>query len=217
MAAADSLEKLKAQGIFIRGIFPPRLSPDGIKKKKKSKVFTFRSGEMKPEYASIFTPDALLFLADLHRRFEKVRQKLIKARHDRQKRLDKGDDLSLEPISSMLNLRLFIRRFINLLLLYSIDFRIECIVHYAVLCRALSVFDRTPYLSTPLGELPDFLPSTKDIREGSWKCAPIPQDLLDRRVEITGILRCVIDRFACPAERMHGFLNGRTKPKDLGS
>jgi malate synthase len=36
------------------------------------------------------------------------------------------------------------------------------------------------------GELPDFLPATKAIREGDWKVAPIPRDLLDRRVEITG-------------------------------
>lgn len=36
------------------------------------------------------------------------------------------------------------------------------------------------------GELLDFLPETKDIREGEWKVAAIPQDLLDRRVEITG-------------------------------
>jgi len=36
------------------------------------------------------------------------------------------------------------------------------------------------------GALPDFLPGTRDIREGDWKVAPIPQDLLDRRVEITG-------------------------------
>src|ERR1039457_2673826 len=32
----------------------------------------------------------------------------------------------------------------------------------------------------------DFLPETKEIREGDWMCARIPQDLLDRRVEITG-------------------------------
>ncbi len=36
------------------------------------------------------------------------------------------------------------------------------------------------------GGLPDFLPETKAIREGDWKVAPIPADLLDRRVEITG-------------------------------
>jgi malate synthase len=37
-----------------------------------------------------------------------------------------------------------------------------------------------------LGKLPNFLPHTASIREGEWAVAPIPQDLLDRRVEITG-------------------------------
>ncbi len=36
------------------------------------------------------------------------------------------------------------------------------------------------------GLLPDFLPETKGVRDGGWKVAPIPADLLDRRVEITG-------------------------------
>ena len=36
------------------------------------------------------------------------------------------------------------------------------------------------------GELPDFLPETKSVREGDWVAAPIPADLQDRRVEITG-------------------------------
>src|SRR5438552_16245687 len=36
------------------------------------------------------------------------------------------------------------------------------------------------------GEALDFLPETKQIREDDWVCAQIPQDLLDRRVEITG-------------------------------
>lgn len=36
------------------------------------------------------------------------------------------------------------------------------------------------------GILPDFRPETKSIREGEWKVAEIPADLLDRRVEITG-------------------------------
>lgn len=36
------------------------------------------------------------------------------------------------------------------------------------------------------GELPDFLPETADVRAGDWKIAPIPADLQDRRVEITG-------------------------------
>jgi malate synthase len=36
------------------------------------------------------------------------------------------------------------------------------------------------------GEALGFLPQTKDVREGDWTCAPIPADLQDRRVEITG-------------------------------
>ena len=36
------------------------------------------------------------------------------------------------------------------------------------------------------GEKPDFLAETADIRESDWTVAPLPQDLLDRRVEITG-------------------------------
>ena len=36
------------------------------------------------------------------------------------------------------------------------------------------------------GQMPDFLPATKNIREGDWRVAPLPPDLLDRRVEITG-------------------------------
>src|SRR5947207_1686960 len=36
------------------------------------------------------------------------------------------------------------------------------------------------------GEALDFLPETKSIRESDWTCAPVPADLLDRRVEITG-------------------------------
>ena len=36
------------------------------------------------------------------------------------------------------------------------------------------------------GKLPDFLPDTAAIRAGDWKISPLPDDLLDRRVEITG-------------------------------
>jgi malate synthase len=36
------------------------------------------------------------------------------------------------------------------------------------------------------GEKPDFLPETRAIRESEWTVAPIPADLQDRRVEITG-------------------------------
>jgi len=36
------------------------------------------------------------------------------------------------------------------------------------------------------GKMPDFLPETAHIRESEWSVAPIPADLQDRRVEITG-------------------------------
>jgi malate synthase len=36
------------------------------------------------------------------------------------------------------------------------------------------------------GKMPDFLAETRRIRESDWSCAPIPRDLRDRRVEITG-------------------------------
>jgi malate synthase len=36
------------------------------------------------------------------------------------------------------------------------------------------------------GELPDFLTESEHIRKKEWRVAPIPKDLIDRRVEITG-------------------------------
>jgi malate synthase len=36
------------------------------------------------------------------------------------------------------------------------------------------------------GKTPDFLPETAQIRADNWRVAPIPKDITDRRVEITG-------------------------------
>jgi malate synthase len=36
------------------------------------------------------------------------------------------------------------------------------------------------------GNYPSFPKETKNIRESDWVCAPLPEDLIDRRVEITG-------------------------------
>lgn len=83
------------------------------------------TGPLKPGYEEILTPDALAFVAELHRRYEGRRADLLDAREARQKRLDAG-------------------------------------------------------------EKPDFLPGTRGVREGEWKIAPLPDDLKDRRVEITG-------------------------------
>ncbi len=40
--------------------------------------------------------------------------------------------------------------------------------------------------SLDAGAMPNFLPDTAQIRSAEWKVAPIPRDMLDRRVEITG-------------------------------
>ena len=76
-------------------------------------------------YEPILTPDALSFLAALHRDFDARRRSLLSDRVTRQHRIDAG-------------------------------------------------------------ELPDFLPQTAELRAADWTVAPIPADLQDRRVEITG-------------------------------
>jgi malate synthase len=73
----------------------------------------------------VLSPEALEFVAGLHRRFNPRREELLRARQERQERITAG-------------------------------------------------------------ELPDFLPDTREIREGDWEVAPVPRDLQDRRVEITG-------------------------------
>ena len=51
------------------------------------------------------------------------------------------------------------------------------------------------------GELPDFLEETREIRDGDWTVAPIPHDLRDRRVEITGPVdrKMIINALNCGA------------------
>src|SRR5574340_313982 len=51
------------------------------------------------------------------------------------------------------------------------------------------------------GKLPDFLPETKNIRESDWTVAPVPHDLQNRRVEITGPTdrKMVINALNCGA------------------
>ena len=51
------------------------------------------------------------------------------------------------------------------------------------------------------GEKPDFLPQTKQIRDSDWIVAPLPQDILDRRVEITGPVdrKMIINALNCGA------------------
>jgi len=51
------------------------------------------------------------------------------------------------------------------------------------------------------GEKPDFLPETAAIRDGDWTVAPLPKDILDRRVEITGPVdrKMIINALNCGA------------------
>src|SRR3954471_1819526 len=82
-------------------------------------------GQVEGRAGEVLTPEALAFLAELHRRFNDRRLELLALRDERQTRFDSGS-------------------------------------------------------------APDFLAETKAVRDGDWKVAPIPADLLDRRVEITG-------------------------------
>jgi malate synthase len=84
------------------------------------------TGEITPAFAEILTPDAITFVATLHRACEATRQTLLQRRIERQAAFDAGT-------------------------------------------------------------MPDFLPHTADIRnDPTWTVAPVPADLQDRRVEITG-------------------------------
>jgi malate synthase len=52
-------------------------------------------------------------------------------------------------------------------------------------CELMAARDRRQ-AEFDAGNLPDFLPQTAAIRNATWTVAPVPHDLLDRRVEITG-------------------------------
>jgi malate synthase len=99
------------------------------------------SGAMGPRFEEILSHDALAFVADLHRRFDETRKRLLALRAERQKRFDAG-------------------------------------------------------------ETPDFLAETAHVRAGDWKVAPIPADLQDRRVEITGPTdrKMVVNALNCGAK-----------------
>jgi malate synthase len=52
--------------------------------------------------------------------------------------------------------------------------------------RELMARRETVQAGIDAGRLPDFLSETKAVRDGDWTVAPVPADLADRRVEITG-------------------------------
>ena len=64
------------------------------------------------------------------------------------------------------------------------------------------------------GVLPDFLESTKSVREAAWKVAPAPADLNDRRTEITGPVdrKMVINALNCGAKVFMADFEDATSP-----
>lgn len=64
------------------------------------------------------------------------------------------------------------------------------------------------------GKLPDFLEETASIREGDWKISPLPKDLQDRRVEITGPVdrKMIINALNSGAKAFMACLEDATTP-----
>jgi len=57
----------------------------------RHRVLAKVTGKMQAGYDTVLTPDALLFLADLERRFGRTRRNLLEDRADRQDRIDHGE------------------------------------------------------------------------------------------------------------------------------
>jgi malate synthase len=67
--------------------------------------------------------------------------------------------------------------------------------------EALLAARRVRQAAFDAGQLPDFLEETRFVRDGAWTVGPIPADLQDRRVEITGPTdrKMVINAMNCGA------------------
>jgi len=65
------------------------------------------------------------------------------------------------------------------------------------------------------GEMPDFLPETKHVREGDWKIAALPKALANRRVEITGPVeaKMIINAFNSGADSYMTDFEDSNSPK----
>ncbi|HYZ86987.1 MAG TPA: malate synthase A [Bryobacteraceae bacterium] len=68
----------------------------------------------------------------------------------------------------------------------AVEFLFELDRRFAERRRELLDARRTLQAELDLGKLPDFRTDTASIRKADWTVAPIPADLRDRRVEITG-------------------------------
>ncbi|WP_460584788.1 malate synthase A [Hymenobacter arcticus] len=77
-------------------------------------------------------------------------------------------------------------QYAELLSYAALDFVAELHRRFDPTRRALLARRAARQLDFDAGRLPDFLPETRRLREQNWTVAPLPADLLDRRVEITG-------------------------------
>ena len=68
----------------------------------------------------------------------------------------------------------------------ALDFLLELHERFTPRLEKLLEKRREAQARVDQGELPGFDPATRDIRESEWTISGIPQDLQDRRVEITG-------------------------------
>ena len=68
----------------------------------------------------------------------------------------------------------------------ALDFLVALHEHFNTTRKALLEKRAARQQEYDAGFLPNFLPETREIRESNWKVAPIPDEILDRRVEITG-------------------------------
>ena len=68
----------------------------------------------------------------------------------------------------------------------ALDFLADLHAQFEPRRQALLAARRERQLSYDAGALPDFAEASRAIRDGDWRVAPIPADLQDRRVEITG-------------------------------
>ena len=83
----------------------------------------------------------------------------------------------------------------------ALDFAVELEREFGAERRRLLARRAAVQRRLDTGWKPDFLPETKAIRDGDWRVAPIPRDLEDRRVEITGPTdrKMVINALNCGA------------------
>jgi malate synthase len=83
----------------------------------------------------------------------------------------------------------------------AIDFAVELEREFRAERRRLLLHRAEVQRRLDAGWKPDFLPETKAVRDAEWRVAPIPRDLQDRRVEITGPTdrKVVINALNCGA------------------